>query len=407
MSKHMRSLCAFLTLPAAAVSVVALLTPMPAVARTKNIPSVTTVAASSVSASAATLNGTVNPSGSSTRYYFQYGKSTSYGSSAPAVSLSSGTPAMGVTAALSGLPSATTYHFRLVAANATGISHGSDMTFATRTTTSGGGGGGSSSTYDAAVLADHPVALWDMHAGSSETDQTRNGHTGSYVNGAPKAATMPNGDSAADFSGSSQYMEVPSSSVFSIPTTKALTWEAWIRPDVLQWANDFVNWMGKCSNYSPTCEWEARMYASVNSEGRCNRLSAYAFNLTAGYGSGAFWQPFCNVIKAGQWLHVVGEYQTRTTPSGCRSSYPGTINIWVNGVEWNASAHNPTGCMSEYSIAPKAASSTLRVGAVALDSFFPGAIGKVAIYDSLLGQSQINAHFAAMTGAQPSPVPTQ
>jgi hypothetical protein len=52
---------------------------------------------------------------------------------------------------------------------------------------------------------------------------------------------------------------------------------------------------------------------------------------------------------------------------------------------------------------------------MAMDTFFPGAIGKVAIYDYLLSQAQISAHYDAMTGAEPSgscaascstPVPT-
>ena len=220
-------------------------------------------------------------------------------------------------------------------------------------------------TYDNTILADHPVAYWRMDTpGGSESDLTGRGHTGAYHGGQPGLTTLPDGESAVDFNGNGEYMTVPSSADFSIPTTNQLTWEAWIRPDNLQWtsSNDpdsagYVNWMGKCQDYSPTCEWEARMYSSVNPENRCNRLSAYAFNRTAGLGSGADWQPQCNLLQAGQWLHVVGEYQTTTTPPGCKTAYPGTIDIWVNGVEWNMSYHLPTGCMSQYSITPRAGSS--------------------------------------------------
>lgn len=280
-----------------------------------------------------------------------------------------------------------------------------------------------SNTYDQTVLADNPVAYWAMkNPGGSEGDLTGRGHTGTYKGGAAKLTTMLNGDSAVDFNGNGEYLTVPSSTDFSIPTTHQLTWEAWIRPDILQWTgqNDpygygYVDFMGKCEVYSPSCEWESRMYASVNQENRCNRLSAYVFNPSAGYGSGADWQPQCNLLQAGQWLHVVGEYQTLTTPSGCNATYPGGINIWVNGVEWNMSYHAPTGCMSQYQITPKAGSSPLDIGTLAFDTWFPGAIGKVAIYNYLLSQSQINAHFQAMTGSAPQgscantctiPVPT-
>jgi hypothetical protein len=265
-------------------------------------------------------------------------------------------------------------------------------------------------TYDQVVLADHPVAFWDMdHPGATETDVTGNGHNGSYAGGTPSLTGMPNGDSAVDLNGSSEYMTVPSSTAFSIPTTQQLTWEAWIRPDLLQWstlsdpqAYGYVAWMGKCEDYSPSCEWEARMYSSVNSENRCNRLSAYVFNPTAGLGSGADWQPQCGLLEAGQWLYVVGEYQTQTTPSGCSSTYPGSINIWVNGVEWNFADHDPTGCLSQYSVTPKAGSSPLDVGTMAMDTFFPGAVGKVALYNYLLSSPQISAHYDAMTGSVPS-----
>src|SRR6185369_15022425 len=127
--------------------------------------------------------------------------------------------------------------------------------------------------------------------------------------------------------------------------------------------------------------WEARMYSTTNSENRCNRMSAYAFNPGANLGSGAFWQPACGLIQAGQWYHIVGEYTTRSTPTGCdnASMYPGGINIWVNGVDWNQSRHGQTGCMSQYNIVPAANNSALNIGTMARDTWFAGAIGKVAI----------------------------
>jgi hypothetical protein len=207
----------------------------------------------------------------------------------------------------------------------------------------------------------------------------------------------------AVFNGSEQYLTVPSNAALSIPTTRQLTWEAWIRPDVLDFPvspKGYVAWMGKCQDYSPTCEWGARMYDKSTS--RPNRISAYAFNFTAGFGSGADWQPSTNVIKAAQWLHVVGEYQTLTTPTRCSSAYPGSIDIWVNGVKWNFTTHGDTGCMSQYMITPTASTSPLNVATMARDAWFKGAIGKVAVYNYLLSQNQISAHYSAMTGRQPS-----
>ena len=240
---------------------------------------------------------------------------------------------------------------------------------------------------------------------NSEPDLTGNNNTGSYRGGATMAATTPNGDQAADFDGGSQYVTVPSNARFSIPATGDLTFEAWIRPDVLEFPNDsggYVNWMGKC--VSPDCEWHARMYRTTNGENRCNRISAYVFNLSGGLGSAGDWQPVCGLIQAGQWYHVVGEYTTRSTPAGCPNAamYPGGINFWVNGVPWNQARHGTTGCMSQYDVVPMASSTPLTIGRTTSASWFPGAIAKVAIYDVLLGAARISAHYRAMTGKAPT-----
>ncbi len=262
--------------------------------------------------------------------------------------------------------------------------------------------------YDAVVMGDKPVLFLKMDSPKSgkESDMSGKGHTGTYKGGVPSTATMPNGDSATVFNGSSQYLTVPSSADFSIPTTKSMTWEAWVRPDVLDFpyesGDGYIDWMGKCESYSPTCEWEARLYGSATEENRPNRFSAYVFNSSAGLGSGADWQPNSGVLKAGKWVHVVAEYQLGSTPSPCNSSSPGTINIWVNGVKQSFDDHAPTGCMSQYNVKPKAGSSPLNIGTMSMDTWFKGAVGKVAIYDRLLSQAEITEHFKSMTGKSPS-----
>ena len=40
--------------------------------------------------------------------------------------------------------------------------------------------------------------------------------------------------------------------------------------------------------------------------------------------------------------------------------------------------------MSQYNVVPDANNSPLNIGTMAMDAWFPGAIGKVAIYDKLL-----------------------
>ena len=94
------------------------------------VASATTGAPTNVTATSATLNGTVNPNGSSTTVYFQYGTSTAYGSQT-ANQVLTGSTSQSVMANVSGLTTGTTYHYRIVATNAGGTSTGNDVTFTT------------------------------------------------------------------------------------------------------------------------------------------------------------------------------------------------------------------------------------------------------------------------------------
>ena len=99
---------------------------------------VSTSNATNMTATSATLNGNLTSLGTdpSVNVYFQYGLTTSYGSTT-ATQAKSSTGAFN--AAISGLAPSTSYHFRAVAAGST-TAYGSDMTFSTVS-----GGGGSSS----------------------------------------------------------------------------------------------------------------------------------------------------------------------------------------------------------------------------------------------------------------------
>jgi hypothetical protein len=94
-------------------------------------PFVQTLAASGVTPTSATLNGTVNPDNLDTSYHFEYGLTSAYGSSTPAQSAGSDYAVHAESATISGLAPGTTYHYRIVATNAIGTSDGADMTFTT------------------------------------------------------------------------------------------------------------------------------------------------------------------------------------------------------------------------------------------------------------------------------------
>ena len=98
---------------------------------TPKAPTVRTGDAGDVTSSSVTVSGTVNPNGQDTSYHFEYGTTTDYGQSTSSSGAGSGSSAVPVTASLSGLDPGTTYHYRLVAGNATGTTQGADRTFTT------------------------------------------------------------------------------------------------------------------------------------------------------------------------------------------------------------------------------------------------------------------------------------
>ena len=90
--------------------------------------------ATSVSSTGATLNGSINPHGSATKFHFDFGTTTGYGSRVPSsdASIGSDNADHGVSQAVGGLAPSTTYHYRLVAIDALGFTtRGADATFTT------------------------------------------------------------------------------------------------------------------------------------------------------------------------------------------------------------------------------------------------------------------------------------
>ncbi len=95
-------------------------------------PVVITTAATAITGSSASLNGTVNANSLAASVTIEYGLTTSYGNTLTATpaSVNSSTP-VSVTVPISGLLPNNTYHFRVNATSASGTTNGNDMTFTT------------------------------------------------------------------------------------------------------------------------------------------------------------------------------------------------------------------------------------------------------------------------------------
>ena len=89
---------------------------------------VLTGAARDITPTGATLTGSLTPGGIEAHYYFEWGPTTSYGTTSPVPAVDAGSGSEPVTAetALSGLSPNTTYHYRLVATNSFGTTFGED-----------------------------------------------------------------------------------------------------------------------------------------------------------------------------------------------------------------------------------------------------------------------------------------
>jgi len=143
-------------------------------------PTVTTTAATGVTATTATMNGTVNANNLSTNVFFDYGLTVAYGSTVAGVPPTlTGTTLTNVSANLTGLTTNTTYHFRVRGVSSAGTTNGSDMTFTTVCNTAGSAGaitgatqvcnGGTGYVYSVPAIANANSYAWTLPFGAIVT----------------------------------------------------------------------------------------------------------------------------------------------------------------------------------------------------------------------------------------------
>jgi hypothetical protein len=94
-------------------------------------PAISSRAATAVTSVGASLNAGVNPRSLATSVHFEYGTSTSYGTSTAEEAIGSAGSTVSVTAAIGGLKPGTKYNFRAVATSAAGIARGANRSFTT------------------------------------------------------------------------------------------------------------------------------------------------------------------------------------------------------------------------------------------------------------------------------------
>jgi hypothetical protein len=183
---------------------------------------------------------------------------------------------------------------------------------------------------------------------------------------------------AAVFDGLDDYVEIADHPDYSIATTGELTVVALIRPDSLempvQERTGYVHWLGKGEPGQD--EWTFRMYQLGNTEDRENRISCYAFNLDARpsrtHGIGSHFQ---DELTPGQWLLVAGAWDATR------------VHIYRDGVlrDRDLLDQSATGGVT---ITPEDGDAPVRIGTRDFNSFFQGAISRVAIFNRRLADNE-------------------
>ena len=84
-----------------------------------------------LASTSATVTGTLTPGGADTRYVFEWGTGTGYGSATAIVDAGAGQDAVSAEATLTKLKPNSTYHYRLVGENEYGVTYGADQSFTT------------------------------------------------------------------------------------------------------------------------------------------------------------------------------------------------------------------------------------------------------------------------------------
>jgi phosphodiesterase/alkaline phosphatase D-like protein len=115
----------------ALLAILVLATPGAGLALSSAAPTAVTGSATDVRPSSAVLNGTVNPNGRMTTYFFEYGTSASYGNKTATTSAGNASTTIAVSTSVGSLQAGRTYHFRIVATSDQGTTRGADKTFET------------------------------------------------------------------------------------------------------------------------------------------------------------------------------------------------------------------------------------------------------------------------------------
>ncbi len=309
-------------------------------------PVVSTGGATAITDTSATLNGTVNPVNQTTTYHFDYGTTTAYGSRTPDQTVSPADDAShSVGADVTNLTPGATYHYRLVAVNATGTTPGTDQTFT------------ATATYRGSVLATSGLAgYWRLgeQSGTTAADET-GANPGTYLGGytlGEEGALATDADKSVSFDGVSGELTPNGPALASSGSL-----EGWFK-----WQNGVA--LMRDGTSTGGTGWILAYDSGGNLNYRLGGTSYYTGRTTAS-------------VRDGQWHHIVA---TKDGPS---------VAFYLDGQP----VHGGTGAGST---APTMSWHVMRNGSYA--QFTQGQADEVAVYNGALSAATVQQHYNAGKG---------
>jgi hypothetical protein len=334
-------------------------------------PVVTTLPATSITSTNATLNGTVNPNGAATTAYFRYGLTSGYGSYSATNALVATNTTLSVSNLIGNLTPGTTYHFQLVASNSGGASVGNDLTFTTA--------GPSINLYGQAVLADNPIGYWRLdETNGSVAHDYFGANSGFYTNallGQP-GNTNVGSHTAVKFGSVSNV----NSYVGGVPIGFATSGSATFSVEC--WANS-----GPQTNDSGIITRGAGSGEQFNLD--CGS-TGHGFRFFVRDASTGVHLANGTVTPNNTWHHLVGVCDQPNSK----------VILYVDGISNASGTITPgTGLLSSTNAT---AFGSRQSSAGAYDLQFVGSLEEVAIYTNALSAARVLAHYQAATYRPPA-----
>ena len=315
------------------------------------LPVVSSVNASAITGTNATLTGSVNPTALTTTYYFQYGPSASYGSKSANTVLAPATNASAVTYVATNLSGFSLYHYQLVASNSAGKVTSADATFSTTAVLP-------ALTNLAATTVTTNSAVLNATVNPNGAPTGLSFQYGLTTNYGNNSSTQLIQNTRLSFNGTNQTASLAAHPNWLGTGNIPHTIEAWINPAFLPSVRSWPLLLGTTGTGSHHWLINANGIAQIGSYGVAS---------------------VTNLLPVGVWTHIAASFDGTAL-----SVYTNGVLISVSNITFNLQGASLLLAQSQLS-----------------ENYFSGGIDEVRIWNTARSASQIQTNFArTLTGSE-------